>query len=127
MEGPLVGARLLPGAQSRGRSGPQPGEQQVFWDPLAASISPYRSLFMALRPLSSNRIVTYSFRRTQASTLSFLFLKLQLLMSPSCRMSPWRFLRDCQPNLAKLELPTASPSSPISLFLGSGTSTYLGS
>ena len=35
LEGPLVRAKLHPGAQSRGRSGPQPGEKRVFWDPLA--------------------------------------------------------------------------------------------
>lgn len=53
LEGPLVGTKLLLGAQSRGRSGPQPGEQQVLWDPLAA---PCRSLFMAPGPLCSIRL-----------------------------------------------------------------------
>lgn len=45
LEGPLVGARLLPGSQSRGRSGPQPGEQQVFWDPLAALLPLQQSVY----------------------------------------------------------------------------------
>lgn len=37
---------------------------------------------MALRPLRSNRIVTYPFCWIQASTLSSLLLKLQLFTSP---------------------------------------------
>lgn len=45
LEGPLVGAGLLPGAQSRGRSGHQQGEQLVFWDPLATSLPLQQSVY----------------------------------------------------------------------------------
>lgn len=60
LEGPLVRAKLHPGSQSRGRSGPSQGRNESSGIPL---LFPNRSLFMALRPLSSNRLSpAHSFR-----------------------------------------------------------------
>lgn len=105
LEGPLVGTKLLLGAQSRGRSGPQPGEQQVFWAPLAAP--PQRSV-CGLRDLRSNNTVTYFFLLTQASPLSSLFLKLQLLISLHLLNVPQRLPGTAKPMWPNLSCPPPS-------------------